>query len=473
MGSIYGVTADRIEAPGAVAGAVARARALALLKRFGWNATSFQSLEPGIRYWFDEAGDACIAYTDTGQAWVVAGAPIAEEVRFPELVERFLAEARQAGRRVCFFAVEGRLVGRVPLEALPIGEQPVWDPAEWPAVLASARALREQLRRSRAKGVTVRLAGPEDVAAPEAPVRRAIEGIVARWLAGRRMAPLGFLVQIELLAFPAERRILVAELGGHVVGFLAMVPVYARRGWLLEDLLRDPSAPNGTTELLIDAAMRLAEAEGSRYVTLGLAPLSGEVSGWLRLARRFGAAFYRFEGVRVFKAKLRPRHWEPIFLAYPPGHSGLLAVHDALAAFAPGGLLRFAAASLVRAPTLPLRVLTALLAPWTLLLASAATARWFPASWIQNGWVVFDVLLLAGLVPLSLRWRSWLAALLASLITADALLTLTEVLAFNVPRARTPLDWGVALVAVLGPSLTALFLWAALRHHRRVVQESV
>ena len=35
-------------------------RALELLKRYGWNATSFQSLEPGFRHWFDPDGDGCV-----------------------------------------------------------------------------------------------------------------------------------------------------------------------------------------------------------------------------------------------------------------------------------------------------------------------------------------------------------------------------------------------------------------------------
>jgi len=30
-----------------------RERVVALLERHGWNATSFQILEPGFRYWFD------------------------------------------------------------------------------------------------------------------------------------------------------------------------------------------------------------------------------------------------------------------------------------------------------------------------------------------------------------------------------------------------------------------------------------
>jgi phosphatidylglycerol lysyltransferase len=446
----------------------ARERALSLLRRFGWNATSFQSMEPGIRYWLDPEEDACVAYADTGRAWVVAGAPVAAEERLAEVAGRFMEEARRQGRRVCFFATERRFAGAVALHSLPIGEQPVWDPARWPAVLQSSRSLREQLRRARAKGVVVRQAPPEAVGRPTSEVRQAIEALISRWLSSRSMAPMGFLVRVDPFSLVAERRIFVAELAGKVVAFLAMVPVYARGGWLFEDLVADPSAPNGTSELLIDQAMRTAAEEGSRYATLGLAPLSGEVSGWLRTAGRLGARLYNFEGLRAFKNKLRPSHWEPIFLSYPPGQNGALTMLDVLSAFAPGGLLRFALATLLRVPAIPLRALAVLLVPWTLLLAAAPTAQWFPFRWIQEAWGVFDVGLCLGLLALCSRWRQWLAALLASLITADAFLTLWEVLAFNWPRARTGLEWGVSVVAVLGPLLTALFLWGAWERQGRV-----
>ena len=55
-----------------------RQRVLSLLRAFGWNATSFQLLEPGLRYWFHEHG--CVAYVDTGRAWVAGGAPVAPSV---------------------------------------------------------------------------------------------------------------------------------------------------------------------------------------------------------------------------------------------------------------------------------------------------------------------------------------------------------------------------------------------------------
>ncbi|HVV49316.1 MAG TPA: hypothetical protein VHO06_06645, partial [Polyangia bacterium] len=69
-----------------------RQRALALLRRHGWNATSFQILEPGFSYWFD-ADEACVAYLDTGRAWVAAGAPIAEPRRAPAVALAFAAAA--------------------------------------------------------------------------------------------------------------------------------------------------------------------------------------------------------------------------------------------------------------------------------------------------------------------------------------------------------------------------------------------
>ncbi|HEU4752479.1 MAG TPA: DUF2156 domain-containing protein, partial [Armatimonadota bacterium] len=381
------------------------------------------------------------------------------------VAHRFIETAAAAGKRACFFAVEGRLVSAASLGAYRVGEQPVWNPASWEQVLRTGRSLREQLRRARAKGVTVRPLAPEEVL-PGSRVRRAVEGLIGRWLEAHSLAPMEFLVQVSPFEFGEERRLFVAEREGRIAGFLAMVPVYARGGWLLEDLLREPDAPNGTAELLVDHAMRAAAAEGSRYATLGLAPLAG-VGGWLGTVRHWSRRLYDFEGLRAFKAKFRPDHWEPVYLAYPRGQNAVLALLDALSAFAPRGLVRFGLETALRSPALVLRVLALLLVPWTLLLAAVPTAEWFPGRWVQAGWVLFDAGLVAGLLSLARRWRAGLARLLALLITGDALLTLWEAVAYNVPRNRTPLQWAVTAVALAAPAAAALFLWSALRVGRQ------
>jgi phosphatidylglycerol lysyltransferase len=279
------------------------------------------------------------------------------------------------------------------------------------------------------------------------------------------MAPMGFLVDVQPFDFASERRYFVAEREGAVVGFLAAVPIYARRGWLLEDFLRDPRAPNGTAELLIDAAMRALADEGSRYVTLGLAPLSGPVSGWLRAARRLSSPLYDFAGLRAFKAKLRPHRWEPVYLAYPSGASSHVALVDALAAFARGSFLRFGGATLLRGPALVVRVLAALLVPWTALLATG-DPRWFPAPWVQWAWVGFDLALVTALFALTWRWVHALGVVVAAAISADALVTLAQVALWDAPRVHG-LGWIVAAIALTGPALAAVVLWGAVGHRAR------
>ena len=168
---------------GAPSGGAERARVLALLKRHGWNATSFQILEPGFRYWFD-GDDACVGYVDTGRAWVAAGSPVAPPARLAEVSERFAAAGAAAGRRVCCFATEARFHDAARWSSLRIGDQPSWAPGDWSAVLRGSRSLREQLRRAQAKGVTVRAVSPAEIA-PGQPLRAELDALIARWLASR------------------------------------------------------------------------------------------------------------------------------------------------------------------------------------------------------------------------------------------------------------------------------------------------
>jgi phosphatidylglycerol lysyltransferase len=314
--------------------------------------------------------------------------------------------------------------------------------------------------------VVVRTVGPAELQ-PGRPLRIALERLIASWLASRQIAPMGFLVHVDPFTFPDQRRYFVAERDGAVVGFLSAIPIYARPGWFFEDFLRDPSAPNGTVELLIDAGMRAAAAETIPYVTLGLVPLSGEIGPWLRAVRRWGRTLYDFDGLRAFKAKLKPRAWDPIFLSYPRGVSGFVAMFDTLTAFSRGGLLRFGLETLLRGPAIVMRVLAVLLLLWTALLALPGAARWFPSAAWQWGWVGFDIALAASLLALSYRWRGVLADVLAAAIPGDAAVTLIQAIAYDLPHRRGPLDIAVAAIAVCAPTVAAILLWNARVHRAR------
>src|SRR5438270_607117 len=63
-----------------------------------------------------------------------------------------------------------------------------------------------------------------------------------------------------------------------VLGFLVASPVPLRGGYLFEQIVRCPSAPNGVSELLIDAAMRDLATRDCEYVTQGLVALSQQAA---------------------------------------------------------------------------------------------------------------------------------------------------------------------------------------------------
>jgi len=449
-----------------------RLRVLTLLRRHGREATSFQMLEPGLSYWFasEDAGagftdedDAVVAYADTGAAWVSAGEPVCEPKRLGQVVARFAEAASRLGKRVRFFHVSDRFLVQSGLASTHIGELPVWDPRAWEQTLKSARSLREQLRRARAKGVTTRIVAADEIADESSAVRAQCDALIARWLGGRGMSELKFMVRLHPYGFASERRYALAEQAGRVIGLAVAVPIYAQNGWFVEDLLRDAHAPNGCAELLVDTLMRKLAAEGAAYATLGLAPLAGEVGPLLALTRHYTTRLYNFPGVHSFKEKLRPARWDPVFLAHPRGELGVLAMRDVLAAFAPGGLVRFGLETLVHQRTLATFVLALLLVPWTLALALVDTAAWFPSRALQLAWTAFDVLLIGLMFSLVRRWRAPVAALVGTLTMVDALLTTGQVLLWNIWTARDALAWSIVLLGCTGPLLAATFFWSTRR----------
>ncbi|MBC7543119.1 MAG: DUF2156 domain-containing protein [Candidatus Sericytochromatia bacterium] len=440
-----------------------RQRVLALLQRFGHGSSSFQTLGPDFHYWFHD-DDACLAYVDTGHAWVVGGLPIAAQDRYGELVAAFQKAARAHHRRVRYVTLDSRFTAAAGLDTLCFGEIPIWDPTAWESTVRASRSLREQFRRARAKGIRTRLVPTSEVSDATSPVRRAMAGIVAGWMQTRRAPPLRFIARVDPFFLTAERRYVAAEWHGRLIAFLVAVPVYARNGWMIETVFRTRDTPNGVSELLVDAAMRVFAETGATFATLGAAPLTDGVNGWLRLGRWLGSGLYNFQGIYAFKAKLKPQRWEPIHIAYAHGGSAVVAFWDVAQAFSPTDK-RALALGILRRYRRPIVLLLAiLLIPWTLLLASLDTARWYPSEAAQSAWVAFDIGLIGLCAMLALRWRPALAVLTACLAGLDTGLTTYQAVVYNIPRITSVGD-GVGIgIAVFGPLLAATFLWLAHRN---------
>jgi phosphatidylglycerol lysyltransferase len=334
-------------------------RARALVLKYGWNATAYQIVNPGIEHWFSGRGDAVVGFVRRRRVRVVAGASVCSKARLGEVVAEWETDATRAGERVCYFGAAGRinelLEGTPGYATVVLGAQPVWKPAQWTGIIARRASLRAQLHRARNKGVTVAEWPPE-----RATAHPALQRCLQEWLETRGLPPLHFLVEPQTLAYLEDRRIFVAERGGRVVGFVVASPVPVRRGWLTEQFVRGSGAPNGTVELLLDAAARAMAAGGAEYLTMGLVPLSqrtwlpGDYNPlWLRLVltwvRAHGRRFYNFDGLEAFKAKFQPREWEPIFAISNEPRFSPHTLYAIAAAFTDGSPLWAVARGLGRA----------------------------------------------------------------------------------------------------------------------------
>lgn len=315
-------------------------------------------MNPDMRHWFAPGGDALVGYVQHMGVRVVAGAPVAEYARLPEVAQAFEEESQRDHHATCYFGVEPRwleLVGRRADVAL-IGAQPVWDARDWVRTVDSHASLRAQFNRARNKGVSVGRLTAGSLLAGQ-PGSAELHALRRRWAAAHGLPPLGFLTGVRIMPDSAaaggpiseDRRLYVGRRLGHAVGYLVASPIPLRDGWLIEQVIRDPRAPNGTSELLIDTAARDLAASGARRLTLGLSPLSRrhrpaaprrDSAAWLRLAfgwaHAHGRRFYDFAGLEAFKEKFRPPVWEPVYLVAGGGRLGLRTLYAVAAAFTGG-----------------------------------------------------------------------------------------------------------------------------------------
>lgn len=202
----------------------------------------------------------------------------------------------------------GQIVDRRRLAGTELFEHERLCPREARAAFDGGRTLAQR-RDEAAQGVEQPLPLPFSGSRH---VRSEMHGLPYIWnhrVVNRRTRP--FLV----LARAAELVYRGPFLAAEVVAFAVLAPVYARDGWLIEYMVRDPRAPNGTLELTFCHAMRCVEH--SHYATLGRAPLTGDVGAGLAAVRSLSGSLYDFRGLCAFKAKLLPARWTTFIWRFP------------------------------------------------------------------------------------------------------------------------------------------------------------
>lgn len=321
--------------------------ARSLVLQFGWNTISYQILNPGLLLWFSSSFDSVIGYAATSTHHIAAGAPICDQSALTQSVIEFTEFTASKKKKVCFFGAQKRIATilsqQSPTSSILLGAQPIWSPQQWLDRSHAKPSLRAQFSRAANKGVRIEFWDSGTATGNEH-----LYHCLHEWLGARHLPPMHFLVEPFTLDYLTDRIVAVALQENTVVGFCVASPIPMRNGWLIEQIIRRRTAPNGTAELLLEQLITHLRILGSTLITLGLSPLSQRytpirehpfwLSTALRLTRLYGRYFYNFDGLDKFKAKFLPEEWEPVYAITTepaPTPSTLYAIATAFSGMAP------------------------------------------------------------------------------------------------------------------------------------------
>lgn len=255
---------------------------------------------------------------------VALGDPVGDPQAIEDAIAEFRDLADRYDRLPLFHEVSDRFLYYYHdqgFSLFKLGEQARVLVAEFTLEGRRGQPLRHAVNRARREGLSFALL---EHPLPEATWEE-LKGISDAWLAQKATAEKGFSLGRFDHAYLSRSPIAVMRQGSRIVAFANLVPGYGSREELTIDLMRHVSdMPHGTMDLLFVSLIGLARAQGYRYFSLGMAPLSGVGESRYartgeRLARllyEYGNRFYNYKGLRSFKEKFYPE-WHSAYLAYP------------------------------------------------------------------------------------------------------------------------------------------------------------
>src|SRR5258708_31934195 len=244
---------------------------LRLQTLYGYNPHSLVSIAPGAMLWSSPDIDGAVIYGEFGRVWLAAGDPLAPLEDMAELARQFAAFAKRKNRVVAFVPTSAEFARRITLDgfmAVKVGASPYFDLKTWNPRGDCAKKLRAGVNQARRAGLEVAMIS-ESV---DESLKKETAQLCMNWLSSRRAATtFGWLIALDPFLHSEHKKYFAARVDGKLVGFLVASPIPKRKAWYLEDVLREPDAPNGTSTLLVFEAFAKLKAEGATLATLGTA----------------------------------------------------------------------------------------------------------------------------------------------------------------------------------------------------------
>lgn len=299
----------------------------ALLKEYWYNTVSYQSLSEWLEIYSHEEIGGYISYTKAGRKdYIVVWDPICDEKDIMNLIQDFRIFILQKKGRILFISVSQkykRIYEIMGFWVLEIWQEALFDIQNFTLEGKERKDFRNMVRRAEKEGVSIRKI--EKMTKIE---KKKIELLNSDWLTTRKTKGFSFLLKLTPFENLEDKILFVAEKEGAIVGYISAVPIYGRKGYYFEDIIRSSDAPLGTNQLLVLSALEYLKKQGYEVASLGTAPLWNiehsdlnthtKTKKLLTFIYKNVHGFYNFQWLYHFKKNLIPTSWEPKFIAYYP-----------------------------------------------------------------------------------------------------------------------------------------------------------
>ena len=253
-----------------------RARAQALVHRYGWDTLAYFSLRDDKSLFFSSDGRAFIAYAYLQGHALASGDPIGAPESIPLVIDEFRAFCAERGWRTAFLAVRESdlpLYEARGMRGLYLGDEAIIRCQTFSLTAPGMKKVRQSVNRV-ARDHEFTLMRESDAGSE---LVNQLNAISEAWRGKDPERGFTMALSQDVTGDNPEMLLAIARREGRAAGFLRLVPcVGDQPGYSLDLMRRDPEAPNGITEFLI---ARAAEELGG----LGVSRLSMNFAAWGRL----------------------------------------------------------------------------------------------------------------------------------------------------------------------------------------------
>lgn len=244
----------------------------------------------------------------TGQALVAMFDPF-ERMCSPGFIKRLSLRATESNRLACLYkcsprtALQARMAGWAHLH---LADDAIVELATYTLDSPARARLRRKLRKAQKARLSIRRAGPDDLAA--------LAEIDNHWTQDHGKARGGTMGRFSP-DYVRPQAVLLAEVDGAPVAFVSFH--VSGREWALDVMRHKPALPDGTMHALVHAGIQDAQEAGAQHLSLSavIACPNPDSAIWRWLTFKM-AGLSGAPGLRQFKSAFAPR-WQPLYAAAP------------------------------------------------------------------------------------------------------------------------------------------------------------